>query len=92
MRPTLAFSGGMLYLLPTIMATYVYETLTEPRLQFEIRQSMNDPALTVHPDTGEPVRRLITGGFGVLEKGGRAPMPAAPRGGGCSGGSCGCHH
>jgi predicted nucleic acid-binding Zn ribbon protein len=48
------------------MATYVYETIPskpgqKPR-QFEIEQKMTEPALTHCPKTGEPVRRLISGG------------------------------
>ena len=75
------------------MAIYVYETLSEPHRQFEFKQSMSEPALTQDPETGEPVRRVITGGYGILEKGGRTPAPTSRRGGGgCCGGSCGCHH
>ena len=48
------------------MATYVYETIPQKRgqkpRQFEIEQKMSDPALTHDPKTGEPVRRVITGG------------------------------
>jgi len=48
------------------MATYVYETIPQKRGQkprrFEIEQKMSDPALTHDPKTGEPVRRVITGG------------------------------
>lgn len=44
------------------MPTYVYETLPnegqEPR-RFEIVQRMSEPELTEHPETGEPVRRVI---------------------------------
>ena len=48
------------------MATYLYETIPQkpgekPR-QFEFVQKMTDPALTHDPETGKPVRRLITGG------------------------------
>jgi predicted nucleic acid-binding Zn ribbon protein len=51
------------------MPTYVYETIpddssAEPQ-RFEVFQSMHDDALTHHPDSGEPVRRIITGGIGV---------------------------
>ena len=74
------------------MATYIYETLTEPHTQFEVRQSMKEEPLAVHPETGQPVRRVISGGFGILEKGGVAPRPAPRAGGGCCGGGCGCHH
>jgi len=27
---------------------------------------MNDAPLTKHPDTGEPIRRFVLGGFGTL--------------------------
>ena len=74
------------------MAIYVYETLSEPYRQFELKQGMTEAALTHDPETGEPVRRVISGGFGILEKGGRMPLPPTKRGGGCCGGSCGCHH
>lgn len=44
------------------MPTYVYETLPtlgqEPT-RFEVLQKMSEPALTEHPETGEPVRRVI---------------------------------
>lgn len=55
------------------MPTYVYETIperagTEPR-RFEVRQSMLDAPLTRDPETGEPVRRVISGGL---------EMPRAP--------------
>ena len=50
------------------MPTYVYETIpTKPDEQprrFEVQQKMSDPALTTDPQTGEPVRRIITGGSG----------------------------
>ena len=45
------------------MPIYVYETIREdgePGEQFEIVQSMSEDALTVHPETGAPVRRIIT--------------------------------
>ncbi len=48
------------------MATYTYETIPQkkgqkPR-QFEVVQKMSDPPLERCPETGVPVRRLITGG------------------------------
>ena len=51
------------------MPTYVYETIpgdpaVKPR-RFEVFQSMHDEALTHDPDTGEPVKRIITGGIGL---------------------------
>ena len=50
------------------MPTYVYETIPsgpdeQPR-RFEVQQKMSDPALKADPLTGEPVRRIITGGSG----------------------------
>lgn len=56
-----------------IMATYIYETIPQragqkPR-RFEIEQKMSEPALTHDPKTGEPVRRVITGGSGVVSHG-----------------------
>ena len=76
------------------MAIYVYETIPagkeEPVRTYEIRQSMKDAALTKHPQTGERIRRVITGGIGIMtsSKGGLAP--AASTGGHCCGGGCGC--
>lgn len=40
------------------MPVYVYETLTSGE-RFEVHQSMQEAALQVHPDSGEPVRRVI---------------------------------
>ena len=73
------------------MPTYVYETTdpAKPVRQFEVRQSMNDKPLRVDPSTGESVRRVISGGYGVHVAGG-AVAPAPPRRGGCGPG-CGCH-
>ena len=75
------------------MATYVYETIPrqpgEAPRRFEVVQSMRDAPLERHPDTGDPVRRVITGGYGLIEKAGAkspAAVPAAP----CSPG-CACH-
>lgn len=74
------------------MATYVYETIPQhpgeaPR-RFEMVQSMKDAALRTHPETGEPVKRLVTGGFGLMgfkeKPAARAPAAA------CSPG-CACH-
>lgn len=54
------------------MPTYVYETIppgraNKPVKRFEIWQSMKDAPLTKHPETGEPVRRIIIGGIGAPE-------------------------
>ena len=75
------------------MATYIYETLSEPARRFEIQQSMKDDALTKHPETGEPIRRVITGGLGLMSTGNaprHADMQRASGGGSCGTG-CGCH-
>ena len=80
------------------MTTYVYETIPDkkgaPVRRYEFRQSMKDAALSRHPETGEAIRRVVSGGYGILKSGtSRAPLPAAPRGGGhcCGGTGCGCH-
>jgi len=76
------------------MATYVYETVPRPEgespRRFEVVQSMKDAPLTRHPDTGEAVRRVITGGYGLMTSATRSQpastLAAAP----CSPG-CACH-
>jgi putative FmdB family regulatory protein len=40
------------------MPTYVYKNLTTGDT-FEIRQPITEPALTEHPETGEPVKRVV---------------------------------
>ena len=76
------------------MATYVYETIPtrsgDAPKRFEVRQSMKDAAFTHHPETGERVRRVITGGYGLMGMGDRAAAaPEAP--GHCCGAACACH-
>ena len=73
------------------MPTYIYETVEAPNTQFEVKQSMKDEPLTRHPETGVPVRRVISGGYGILQKGTPTPPPR-PAGHGCCGGGCGCRH
>jgi len=70
------------------MPIYVYETVKRPARRFEIKQSMKDDALRVHPETGEEIRRVITGGLGYMAKGKGGTAPAAH---GCGSGGCGCH-
>ena len=51
------------------MPTYTYQVISSDGRgaeRFEVVQGMRDEPLTVHPRTGEPVRRVITGGSGVL--------------------------
>jgi predicted nucleic acid-binding Zn ribbon protein len=55
------------------MATYVYETIppnakSKPR-RFEVEQKMSDPPLKTDPKTGLPVRRVISGGSGIVTHG-----------------------
>jgi len=54
------------------MPTYVYETTdpTKPVRRFEVKQSIHDEPLRVNPETGEAVRRVISGGYGLLVRGG----------------------
>lgn len=76
------------------MAIYVYQTVPnadeEAVRTYEIRQSMKDAALTRHPETGEPIRRVITGGLGIMTSSKGAPAPVVSSGGHCCGGGCGC--
>ena len=44
------------------MPVYVYEIIRDdgqPGERFELRQSIHDKALEKHPETGEPVKRVI---------------------------------
>lgn len=82
------------------MPTYVYETIPEGENEsperFEISQRMTDAALTHHPETGRPVRRLISGGSGFLggTSSSAAPVSAPVSTGTSSGHQCrgGCKH
>ncbi len=70
------------------MPIYVYET-TDPKKpvrRFEIKQGMRDAALKKDPKTGEPVKRVISGGYGVVVPG----ASTGPSVGSC-GSHCGCH-
>lgn len=75
------------------MATYVYETLPRegalPR-RFEVVQGMKEPALTRHPQTGEPIRRVISGGYGLMGVGAEKSSPAPSASASCRAG-CACH-
>ncbi len=54
------------------MPTYEYETMTQgepqPPKRFEVWQSIADEPLTEHPETGQPVRRIISGGLLMRSK------------------------
>jgi predicted nucleic acid-binding Zn ribbon protein len=65
------------------MPLYVYRVI-RPRLSrshgdetFEIRQSIHDPPLTRHPETGEPVERVICAPAIASSKMGNADLSAA---------------
>jgi predicted nucleic acid-binding Zn ribbon protein len=61
------------------MAVYIYET-TDPRKpvqRFELAQSMRDDPYTHHPESGVPIKRVITGGFYMAR--GHAPTHADMR-------------
>lgn len=49
------------------MPTYEYKR--EDGTIFDYIQGMNDEPLTTCPETGQPVKRIISGGGGVIYKG-----------------------
>ena len=55
------------------MTTYTYETIpsdpNEKPRRFEYQQKMSDPPLTHDPESGLPVKRIITGGSGIVTHG-----------------------
>jgi predicted nucleic acid-binding Zn ribbon protein len=77
------------------MPTYIYETVCDDPAKarrFEVDQRMSEKPLTKHPETGEPVRRVITGGLGFTGVECRAGTGQAPQGG-CNAPGCGhAHH
>lgn len=73
------------------MPTYLYETIplasAEIIERFEVKQSFSEVPLASHPATGAPVRRVISGGMGlVMKSGGEGSMPDV----GCGPESCRC--
>ena len=65
------------------MATYLYETIPKnpkqkPR-RFEVVQKMSDSALKTDPESGLPVRRIITGGSGWITHGTSILSMKSPR-------------
>ena len=74
------------------MPTYLYETVPtatdEAVVRFELRQGFSEPALERHPDSGLPVRRVISGGLALMTKNSDTSLPEP--GAGCGPGSCGC--
>ena len=74
------------------MPIYVYETTdpAKPTRRFEVKQSMKDEPLRVDPETGEAVRRVISGGYGVHVTGSSiGPSVGSVGSHGCGSG-CGC--
>ena len=74
------------------MPTYIYETIPSdphalPR-RFEVRQAMDEPPLEADPETGMPVRRVISGGLTTMTKKGDAGLPQP--GPGCGPDTCSC--
>lgn len=79
------------------MPTYTYETVPAvpgvPPRRFEVRQSINAAPLTHDPASGEPVRRLVSGGLAVLTRSGASSphVEATESGPACGlGDACGC--
>jgi len=75
------------------MPTYVYETIparagVKPK-QIEIRQSIKDSALTKHPESGAPIRRVITGGYGLVTASSGSGGHTHTNSCGCGAGGCG---
>ena len=54
------------------MPTYIYETIPEsccadPK-HYEIEQTENEAPLTLHPETGEAIKRVVLGGIELVKK------------------------
>jgi len=78
------------------MPIYEYEVLNEdgtPKGIFETTQKMSDPALTRHPETGEPLRRILSrtfvGSARASDTGGCETGSCGIPSSGCPGGTCG---
>ena len=73
------------------MPTYLYETVPSSSHdvveRFELKQSFSDAPLTAHPETGAPVRRVISGGLGLMTKSENSLPEPGP---GCGPANCGC--
>ena len=78
------FGRKLLASAASIMPTYIYETTddTKPLRRFEIKQGFHEAPLQADPETGELLRRVISGGYRVIVRGGSI---------GPSVGSCGSH-
>ena len=77
------------------MPIYVYETIPSASdaapERFELRQSMAEAPLTMHPESGVPVRRVLSGGlvtFTNSQSGDMCGVPGGAPRGGCGSGNC----
>jgi predicted nucleic acid-binding Zn ribbon protein len=54
------------------MPTYIYETIPESccadSKHYEINQCETDAPLTRHPETNEPIKRVLLGGKELIKK------------------------
>lgn len=70
--------------------TYLYATIPanegDKVKHYEIQQSMNDDPLTRHPQTGEAIRRVILGGWGLMTS--KSASGSSSQGGGCGPSGC----
>jgi predicted nucleic acid-binding Zn ribbon protein len=77
------------------MPTYIYETVADTKgatKRYEIEQRMSAAPLERHPDTGEAIHRVITGGLGFIGAESRGSTPAPAAGGACGSSHCGHTH
>lgn len=76
------------------MPTYVYRVTTlpedDPAAWLEIRQSIHDAPLSLHPETGAPVERVICAP--ALVGTASAPSASTPAKAHSHGPGCGCGH
>lgn len=73
--------------------TYLYETIPakpgDEIRRYEIKQSIHDEALTHHFESGEPIRRVIIGGWGLPSLKSGSSSASSQSGCGCGpGGFC----
>ncbi len=74
------------------MPVYVYKNLQTGDL-FELQQSISESAMTVHPETGAPIKRVVQpvgiafkgSGFYATDSRGQSKKESAPA---CAGPSC----
>lgn len=67
--------------------TYLYETIPvnegDAVEHFEIEQNLHDLPLTEHPETGQPINRVILGGWGLPSAKATLPQTCCTPGSGC---------